>query len=122
MAAVVGFTHLLTGFDNPTLVRLVTTLLDGPYSSRQATYDLRRLRRKGLIIRMHGSHRYQLAPLGRRVAMLFAKAYGRVLAPGLAALDPQLPEALSTRSELATAWRRLDRTLDQFINDGLAAA
>jgi hypothetical protein len=69
-----------------------------------------------------GSHRYQLTPLGRRVAVLFTKAYGRVLAPGFAALDPQLPEELSTRSELATAWRRLDRTLDQFINDGLAAA
>jgi hypothetical protein len=39
MAAIVGFTHLLAGFDNPTLVRLVGTLLDQPYTSRQATYD-----------------------------------------------------------------------------------
>jgi hypothetical protein len=53
---------------------------------------------------------------------LFTKAYGRVLTPGLAALDPGLPEELSARSELATAWRRLDRTLDQFIDHGLAAA
>jgi len=35
MAAIVGFTHLLAGFDNPTLVRLVGTLLDRPYTSRQ---------------------------------------------------------------------------------------
>ena len=28
------------------------TLLDQPYTSRQATYDLRRLRRKGLIVRL----------------------------------------------------------------------
>jgi type II secretory pathway component PulM len=40
----------------------------------------------------------------------------------LAALDPHLPEELATRSELATAWRRLSRTLDQFIDGGLAAA
>jgi len=121
LAAIVGFTHLLAGFDNPTLVRLVATLLDAPYTSRQATYDLRRLKRKGLIIRVPGHHRYQLTTLGRRVAVLFTKAYGRVLTPGLAALDPHLPQELSRRSELATAWRRLDRTLDQFIDDGLAA-
>jgi hypothetical protein len=122
LAAIVGFTHLLAGFDNPTLVRLVGTLLDRPYTSRQATYDLRRLKRKGLITRIPGRHRYQVTPLGRRVAVLFTKAYARVLTPGLAALDPVLPDELSARSELATAWRRLDRTLDQFIDDGLAAA
>jgi predicted MarR family transcription regulator len=122
LAAIVGFTHLLAGFDNPTLVRLVATLLDRPYTNRQATYDLRRLKRKGLITRIPGRHRYQVTPLGRRVAVLFTKAYARVLTPGLAALDPQLPEELSTRSELATAWRQLDRSLDHFIADGLAAA
>ena len=122
MAAIVGFTHLLAGFDNPTLVRLISTLLDAPYTSRQATYDLRRLKRKGLIIRIPGRQRYQVTPLGRRVAVLFTKAYGRVLTPGLAALDPHLPRELSTKNELATAWRQLNRTLDQFIDDGLAAA
>lgn len=60
MAAIVGFTHLLAGFDNPTLVRLVGTILDLSYTSRQATYDLRRLKRKGLIVRLRGHHRYQL--------------------------------------------------------------
>jgi len=44
------------------------TLLDRPYTSRHATYDLRRLRRKGLIERLPHSHRYQLTPVGRRVA------------------------------------------------------
>lgn len=122
LAAIVGFTHLLAGFDNPTLVRLAGTLLDRPYTSRQATYDLRRLKRKGLITRIPGRQRYLVTPLGRRVAVLFTKAYARVLAPGLAALDPRLPTELSTRSDLATAWRHLNRTLDQFIDDGLAAA
>jgi hypothetical protein len=67
-----------------------------------ADYDLRRLKRKGLITRIPGRHRYQVTPLGRRVAVLFTKIYGRVLTPGLTALDPRLPEQLSTRSELAT--------------------
>lgn len=104
------------------VVRLVTSLLDDPYTSRQATYDLRRLKRKGLIVRLPGRHRYQLTPLGRRVAVLFTKTYGRVLTPGLAALNPRLPPDLATRIPLATAWRQLDHTLDQFITNGLTAA
>ena len=122
MSAIVGFSHLLTGFDNKTLTGLMGALLDAPYTSRQATYDLRRLRRKGIIERIEGTHRYRLTPRGRAVAVLFTKAYGRVLGPGLAAFDPGLPDELSTRSPLATAWRTLDRALDRFINNGLAAA
>ena len=83
----------------------MATLLDQPYTSRQATYDLRRLRRKGLIERQPHSHRYQLTARGRRVAVLFTKTYGRVLAPGLTAFDPALPADLAKRSPLATAWR-----------------
>jgi hypothetical protein len=122
LSAVIGFTHLLAGFDNPTLVRTVTTLLGRPYTSRQATYDLRRLKRKGLILRLPGHHRYQLTPVGRRVAVLFTKVYGRVLAPGLAELDPRLPTDLAHRSELAHAWRQLDQRLNQFTNAALTAA
>jgi hypothetical protein len=65
MAAVVGFTHVVAGFDNRQITELVATLLDAPYTSRQATYDLRRLRRKRLIARIAGTHRYHLTPLGR---------------------------------------------------------
>ena len=41
--------------------------------------------------RLPSHHRYQLTPLGRRVAVLFTKVYGRVLAPGLAELEPKAP-------------------------------
>jgi hypothetical protein len=67
-------------------------------------------------------HRYQLTPLGRRVAVLFTKVYGRVLAPGLATLDPRLPMDLAERSQLALAWRQLDHRLNQFTDEGLTAA
>ena len=79
----------------------VTALLGCSYTSRQATYDLRRLKRKGLIVRLSGHRRYQLTPLGRRVAVLFTKVYGRVISPGLARLDPRLPTDLVHRSDLA---------------------
>jgi hypothetical protein len=122
MAAVVGFCHLVAGFDNRTLTTLMGSLLDTPYTSRQATYDLRRLRRKKLIKRLPHSNRYQLTDLGRRVAVLFTKAHGRILGPGLTATDPALPTDLSTRHPLTTAWRTLNRELDRFITNGLAAA
>lgn len=122
MDAIVGFSHLLTGFDNKTLTGLMGSLLDTPYTHRNATYDLRRLRRKDLIERIKHTHRYRLTTRGRAVAVLFTKAYGRVLGPGLAALDPGLPADLAKRSPLATAWRHLDRELDRFIDNGLAAA
>ena len=121
-SAIVGFTHLIAGFDNPTLTRLVATLLDRPYSSRQATYDLRRLRRKGIIERIPHTHRYQLTPLGRRVAVLFTKTHSRILAPGLVQLDPALPDEITRRSPLAIAWRQLDRALDDYMDRQLLAA
>ena len=122
LSAIVGFAHLFVGFDNPTLTRLVRTILDRPYCSRQATYDLRRLRRKGLIERVPGTSRYLVTPYGRRVAVLFTKAHSRVLAPGLAWLEPRLPDDVAKRSPLATAWRQFDRALGTFMEDAMIAA
>ena len=110
LAALIGHGHLIAGFTNRGLRERVAVLLEATAtSSRQATYDLRRLKRKGLIRRLPGRQRYELTPLGRRVAVLFIKTYGRVLTPGLIALDPALPTELASRSPLALAWRRLDR-------------
>jgi hypothetical protein len=88
LAALVGFCHRLAGFSNRQMVKRVATLEAVPYNTRQATYDLRRLKRKGLIAKLPHTHRYQLTSLGRRVAVLFTKTYGRVLAPGLSGCSP----------------------------------
>ena len=122
MATVVGFCYLLEGFPNGQLVERVSGLHSVPYTSRQATYDLRRLKRQGIIRKLPGTHRYQLTNVGRRVAVLFTKTYARVLTPGLSALDPKLPDEIVTRSPLATAWRCMERTLDDFIDAGMTAA
>src|SRR5262249_29891144 len=52
LSALVGFCHLVAGFRNRDLVRRVSSLLGEPYCHRQATYDLRRLKRKGLIVKI----------------------------------------------------------------------
>jgi hypothetical protein len=122
LGALVGFCHVPVGFSNRDLIPLVGALVEQSYTARQATYDLRRLMRKGLIAKIPHTRRYQLTALGRRVAVLFTKAYGRVLAPGLGALDPRLPTTITARSPLAVAWKGLESALDTFIDDGLVAA
>jgi hypothetical protein len=122
LAALLGFCHVLAGFRNRELTELVRDLWHDEYSTRQATYDLRRLIRKGVIARVPRSHRYQVTPRGRRIAVLFTKTYGRVLTPALAHLDPALPSGLAHRSPLAMAWHRLDAELDAYITKQLTAA
>lgn len=53
---------------------------------------------------------------------MFTKADRRVLAPGLAVLDPALPPELARRIPLAVAWRGFNQTLDTFIDRQVLAA
>jgi hypothetical protein len=56
-------------------------------SARQATYDLRRLRRKGLIQRLEGRNVYQVTPYGRGIACFLTKVASRVVVPVLTELE-----------------------------------
>lgn len=122
LASLVGFCHILAGFRNRELVPRVSALLGEAYTTRQATYDLRRLKRKGLIVKVPHKHRYRLTSLGRRVAVLFTKTYGRMLAPGLTLLDPRLPDDIAGRNRLATSWRRMEIALEDFMDSAAVAA
>ena len=52
------------------------------------TYDLRRLRLKGLIHRIPGTHRYTATTYGLKVAFFYSKLYLRLLRPNWNALLP----------------------------------
>jgi hypothetical protein len=82
------------------------------YSSAQMTYDLRRLRLKGLIERIGNSHRYRLTELGLKVVTFFTKLYHRLFAPGLAALLPDQ----AFPSDLATALNRVVEVLQSWTD------
>ena len=58
LACLCPFRHLLDGLTNRSLRALIADLIPG-YNAPQMTYDLRRLRRKGLIHRIPGSQRYR---------------------------------------------------------------
>jgi hypothetical protein len=70
------FHHLIDGFHNRDLRSLVADLLGVPieqYTANQMTYDLRRLRLKGLIFRPPRTNRYVVTPYGGKVARLFSR-------------------------------------------------
>jgi hypothetical protein len=52
----------------------------------QMTYQLRRLRLHGLIVRQPGTHRYRVTDHGLCVALFFTRSYGRWVCPGLSQL------------------------------------
>jgi hypothetical protein len=83
------------------------------YSSAQMTYDLRRLRLKGLIERIENSQRYHLTDLGIKVVTFFTKLYHRLFAPGLAALLPDQ----SFPSDLANALNRVVEVLQSWSDN-----
>jgi hypothetical protein len=80
--------NAVAGFTNRSLRAQVAGLLVSTYSSSQMTYDLRRLRRKGLIRRLPRSNSYVLTADGVRIAIFYSKVYGRLLRPLLAVDHP----------------------------------
>jgi hypothetical protein len=99
--------HAVSGFTNKSLRGLVAGLLGSDYSVHQMTYDLRRLRLHGLIIRNPGTNTYVLTPEGIRTAVFYTKVHDRVLRPLVSAADvppasPELRRALATIDRAVT--------------------
>ena len=80
------------------------------YTSSQASYDLTRLRIKGLIERLPGHNVYHLTADGQRFAIFYTKLHNRLLRPLLAADRPPAP--LPLRQALHTIDRHIDVYLD----------
>ena len=108
--------HAVNGFTNRSLRALVAGLLGDPYSRAQMTYDLRRLRLKGLIQRLERQNRYVLTPDGIRVTLFYTKLHDRLLRPLLAADHPPAP------LELRRALGVVDRTVDDYVVNSRIAA
>ena len=82
------------------------------YTTAQMSYDLRRLRLKGLIFRPPKTHRYFVTPYGWKVARLFSRLEARVFRPAVAVFtsdDAVLP------FPLRAALQRVDSQLDELI-------
>src|SRR5262249_38046469 len=102
----------VTGITNKSLRALMTGLLGNPYSINQASYDLARLSRNGLIIRVPHRNLYALTPDGLRFAIFYTKDHDRTRRPLMASDQPQAPPPL----------RAALRTIDTEVSRRLAAA
>lgn len=116
LAALTSFVHTTYGFTHHSLRQQVADLLGvslEDYTSNQMTYDLRRLRLKGIIWRVPHTHRYLLTPYGRKVALFFTRLHARLFRPGFAALDTDVP----IPNPLAQALEQVEREIDRLIDD-----
>jgi hypothetical protein len=108
--------HLIGGITNRSLRPLVAALLGQPYSQARCCYDLRRLRLKGLIVRLEHSNTYVLTDDGQRFAIFYTKVHNRVLRPLMAADKPPAP------LEVRQALRVLDHAVTDYIDNARIAA
>ena len=102
--------NTVVGFTNKSLRALVSQLLDGSFSSSQMTYDLRRLRLKGLVTRVEHTNTYTLSEEGIRFAVTYTKLGRRVLPPLLAADHPPAPP------DLRKAFRVIDNHVEDYLD------
>lgn len=113
-AALSRFAPSLNGFRNADVREIVPSLLGiapEAYTASQMSYDLRRLRLKGLIARIAGTHTYILTTYGRKVVYLMTKLQQRIFDVASAALET----TVALPSQLAHAFRQLDAELDKLV-------
>ena len=108
--------HLVGGISNKTLQPLVAGLLGEPYTQARCCYDLRRLRLKGLIVRLQRSNTYVLTEDGQRFAIFYTKVHNRLLRPLMACDQPPAP--LPVRQALKV----LDHAVTDYIDNARIAA
>src|SRR5262249_39207048 len=119
LQAITGFIHVPRGFRNRNLRPHVEALVGRPYTAAQMTYDLRRLRLKGVIHRIPKSHRYTATTYGLKVAFFYSKLYLRILRPQWNAL---LPESDHLPRALRLALDHLDAEIEKLHEEAALAA
>jgi hypothetical protein len=122
LACVAAFAHVFAGLTNKALRARTAPLWRAGYSSPQATYDLRRLRLKGFIERIPGTHTYRATPEGLLTAAFSTHLAGRVVVPALTDLaQPARPQPPVPRP-LAAACRSYEKELESLVKSAHLAA
>ena len=117
--ALSGFAHVPAGVRHRDLRPRVAALLGRPYSAAQMSYDLRRLRLRGVIERSVGTHRYHVTPYGVRVTFFYSKLYLRIFRPHAPALEP-FSDAIPR--PVRTALLDLNAAIDRVYQEAALAA
>lgn len=117
--SLVLFRLLPNGFSNGDLRERLEPLRGCPTTPGAVTYDLRRLRLRGLIRRIPRTHRYQVTQRGLRYALFFTRSYDRLLRPGLAAV---LPDRATVDSTLRASFRHLETAMTSWAQQAKLAS
>ncbi len=94
LSALLVFRLLPRGFSNRDLRDHWAPLLGmrpSQIAPGRMTYQLRRLRLHGLIVRQADSHRYRVTEEGLRVAWFFTRSYARIVRPGMSLVTDAVP-------------------------------
>jgi DNA-binding HxlR family transcriptional regulator len=121
-SVLVLFRLLAEGWRQRDLAEPLASLLgipSGALTAGRLTYQLRRLRLHGLIVRQPGTHRYRVTAHGPRLALFFTRVHARLFRPGLALV---LPEAARDDGRLRRAFDQLEHAMDQWCAEAKLAA
>lgn len=83
------------------------------------TYQLRRLRLHGIIVRQAGSLRYTVTDFGLRLALFFTRSYARVIRPGLTEVFAEPPLA---NAPLHRAFAHLEDAVNHYVDHAKLSA
>lgn len=114
LSLLVTFCFLPRGFSNKDLrARLAQLLGLRPSDMTQGrmTYQLRRLRLRGFITRIKGTHRYSVTPTGMKVALFATKLHRRVMRPALS----EILGKIDTPGTLRRAFIAVDKALTDIV-------
>jgi len=115
LGAVGAFAHVIGGLTNRSLRTQMAALWQPDYSSAQASYDLRRLRLKGLIARIEGTNTYRVTTNGLRIAAFLTQLAARVVIPTLTDLAALARPRPPVPRPLTVAWRAYERQLTDLL-------
>jgi len=124
--AVVALATSPAGFSSSELaaqVRALSGQSESEYSARQAAYDIKKLRGKGMVQKVGNSRRYEVIPEGLRAMAALVVLRHRVIRPLLAASGRLIPRPkLQNISRVDRRYENLRDTMRLlFIDLGLAA-
>jgi len=122
LSVLVLFRLLAEGWRQPDLAEPLAGLLGVSPSFLTAgrlTYQLRRLRLRGLIARQPGTHRYRVTEHGLRLALFFTRTHARLFRPSLALV---MSEAARDDGRPRRAFEQLERAMDQWCAEAKLAA
>lgn len=122
LAALVFFPFLPGGFTNRQLRELLAQLLDinpSLISPGRMTYDLRRLRLRGLIERIPRTYCYRVTHYGLRIALFYTRVHDRILRPGLSCLLSDHPPPSSSFRKVVL---NLEAAIEQAAREAKLAA